>query len=98
MMDEDDEIEFQWDDAKAASNLDKHGVRFGDATYVFDDPTRLEDPDDLARGEYRSVCIGKVDGVILTVVFSEPNEGSIRIISARRATAAERKRYDANLI
>lgn len=94
---DDDEIHFAWDDKKAASNFIKHGVTFEDATYVFDDPMRLEELDQFSQGEYRSRCIGMVDGKVLTVVFSEPEEGLIRIISARAATPHERKSYDANI-
>jgi hypothetical protein len=96
-MTDDDDISFEWDAAKAATNVSKHGVTFEDATYVFDDPMRLEEQDRFSRGEYRSLCIGKVGGVILTVVFTEPEDSLIRIISARRATAHERKIYDASV-
>jgi uncharacterized DUF497 family protein len=47
-MDE-DELRFCWDDSKAASNLEKHDVSFEAATYVFDDPMKLE-RDDVFRG------------------------------------------------
>ena len=76
----------------------KHGVRFEDATYVFDDPRRLEEADRFSQGEYRSLCIGQVDGMLLAVVFSEPEDSVIRLISARAATAHERKAYDANFL
>ena len=91
----DEELEFEWDAAKAASNVAKHGVE--DASYVFDDPMRLEESDRFSRDEYRGLCIGVVDGVLLTVVYAEPRELVIRIISARRATAHERKSYDASI-
>jgi uncharacterized DUF497 family protein len=38
-------VPFQWDPRKAASNLDKHGVDFGDAVAVFEDPRALTMPD-----------------------------------------------------
>jgi uncharacterized DUF497 family protein len=93
----DDELHFCWDEAKAASNLDKHGVSFEAATFVFDDPMRLEPEDVFARGEYRNIVIGKVDGVALTVVYAAPEEDLYRLISARLATAHERKAYEQNL-
>jgi hypothetical protein len=93
-----DELHFCWDDAKAASNLEKHGVSFESATYVFDDPMRLEQEDVFAQGEYRNIVIGQVDGVLLTVVYSCPEEDLYRIISARASTAHERKTYEQNYL
>lgn len=82
---------FQWDSRKAASNLRKHGISFEDATAVFDDPDAIEvedpDPDEL-----RFRIIGMVQGVVLAVVYTERG-GSIRLISARKATKHERNAY-----
>ena len=90
----DDELHYCWDETKAALNLVKHGVPFDAATYVFDDPMRLEQDDVFAEGEYRNIVIGRVDEVVLTVVYSCPEEDLYRIISARPATAHERKTYE----
>jgi hypothetical protein len=95
---EDDDLQFCWDDDKAASNVEKHGVSFESATYVFDDPKRLEQLDEFSEGEYRNIIIGKVDGVLLTVVYSTPEENLYRIISARQATANERRTYEQDYI
>ena len=95
---EDGNLQFCWDDDKAASNLEKHGVSFEAATYVFDDPRRLEKVDEFSEGEYRNIAIGQVDGVFLTVVYSTPEEDLYRIISARQATANERRTYEQNFI
>lgn len=95
---EDGDLQFCWDDDKAASNLEKHGVSFEAATYVFDDPKRLEQLDEFSEGEYRNIVIGQVDGVLLTVVYSTPEENLYRIISARQATATERRTYEQNFI
>ena len=93
----DDELRFCWDKSKAASNLVKHGVSFEAATYVFDDPMRLEQNDVFAEGAYRNIVVGRVGGVVLTVVYSVPEEDLCRIISARVATAHERKTYEQSL-
>ena len=93
----DDELHFCWDEAKARSNLDKHCVSFEAASFVFDDPMRLEEEDVFARGEYREIVVGQVDGVVLTVVYAPLEEDVYRIISARVATAHERKAYEQNL-
>jgi len=95
---EDDDLQFCWDDDKAASNVEKHGVSFESATYVFDDPRRLEQLDEFSEGEYRNIVIGQVDGVLLTVVYSTPEETLYRIISARQATANEHRTYEQNFI
>lgn len=90
----DEELEFEWDADKADSNLDKHGVSFEMATFVFDDPFRLEEEDLFARGEYRFLVTGLVDGLLLMVVCTFPEDGVVRLISARLATASERRAYD----
>lgn len=93
-----DELHFCWNDDKAASNLAKHGVSFELATYVFDDPMRIDEDDAFARGESRNVVIGRVDGILLTVVCACVEDDLCRIISARAATAHERKAYEQNLL
>lgn len=73
-----------------------HGVRFETAAEVFGDPSRLEDDDRFTQGEYRTIVIGRADVGVLTVVYAEPTADEIRIISARRATATERRTYEQN--
>lgn len=88
-------MRFQYDPAKAAANVRKHGVLFGDAEGVLNDPLALtiEDPD--ARGERRYVVIGLGSaGELLVVIYTERG-GEFRLISARRATRKERKAYEA---
>lgn len=92
-------LRFEWDPAKARSNLRKHGVSFDDAMHVFDDPYALFHPDRSDRaGELRWKAVGLAGGVaVLLVVHTvrEESEGEvIRLISARRATRKERQRYD----
>ena len=85
----------QYDPAKAAANLRKHGVSFTDAEGVLSDPLALtvEDPD--AVGEDRFVTIGLGGaGEVLVVVYTERG-GDFRLISARRPTPQERKHYEA---
>ncbi len=89
---------FAWDPAKAVSNLRKHRVSFEAGAAVFDDPDRLEEDDVFAQGEYRTLAIGRVDGTVLAVVYAEPQEGVARLISARLATAQERKAYEHSIL
>jgi uncharacterized DUF497 family protein len=86
-------MQFEWDQAKAESNLELHGVTFAFATAAFSDPSRLEDLDDLENyGEDRTILIGHAHGVLLTVVYTERGAAN-RIISARRATRNEQDRF-----
>jgi len=88
-------VRFTWDPKKAASNIKKHGVSFVEAASLFADPlaAMLED----AMDPERAILVGQSDeGRVLLVVFLEESDGTIRIISARRATSHERKRYEEN--
>jgi uncharacterized DUF497 family protein len=88
-----DEDVFEWDAAKAESNLAKHGVGFEAARRVFDDVFAFEWCDlDSAPSEIRYVITGMVNDVILTVVYTERGDRR-RIISARRATKHEQEEY-----
>ena len=98
------DIEFDWDDAKALVNLRKHGVEFLEAMTVLADPLALTDFDDEhSVDEDRFVSVGQSQrGRLLLVVhtFSEVQEAGeppysfVRIISAREPTAHERGRYE----
>jgi len=82
------------DPAKAVANLRKHGVSLADAEGVLFDPLALTVEDRDARDERRLVTIGIGSaGELLVVVYSERGD-DIRLISARRPTARERKEYE----
>ena len=88
-------MSFEYDPAKAAANLKKHGVSFADAEGVLSDPLAVTIEDVTAVGEARFVTIGLGSaGEILVVVYTE-REGHFRPISARRATPQERRNYEA---
>lgn len=91
---------FDWNDEKAATNIRKHDVAFELAAKVWSDPRHLVVFDRVEAGEERWHAIGLVRGVvILTVVHAYDPDGEeepVRIISARKATPEERKRYEAN--
>jgi len=85
--------EFEWDEAKAESNRRKHAVTFEAACGVFGDAFALDRLDTrMDHGEARFVITGMVNGVLLTVVYTERGE-RIRIISARRADRHEQRAY-----
>ncbi len=88
--------EFEWDDAKSDSNLQKHGVSFEDARLVFRDAFAIEQLDNRADyGEDRFVLTGMAKGFLLVVVYTE-REDQIRIISARKADKQETDGYYQN--
>ena len=85
-------MKFEWDENKNVINKEKHKISFETAAYVFDDPYYIEMFDfEHSVDEDRYIAIGKV-GDILFVVFTERKE-TIRLISARLATNAERELY-----
>jgi uncharacterized protein len=85
--------EFEWDDLKAEANLKKHGVSFRGARRIFDDIFVLVEEDLSADfGEDRFLATGMVGDTIVVVAYTE--RGSrVRLISARRATSYEQRRY-----
>ncbi len=93
-------FEFEWDPAKAASNLRKHKVSFNLAATVFQDPfTRSILDRDHSEFEERWITMGHDrDGCLLVVshTWNEATGGknSVRIISARRATRNEQRQYE----
>lgn len=91
-------IEFEWDQDKAEINRKKHGVSFEIACRVFADPFALVEQDRIEKGEYRWQTLGMVEGcLLLLVAHTVRDEGKteiIRIISARRASRKERRRYE----
>ena len=83
----------QWDPAKAAANLKKHGVDFADAALVLEDPRALT-IEDRHPQEERFVSIGTDDlGRILLVCWTLRDE-DFRLISARKATRRQRQQYE----
>ena len=88
-------MEFEWDDAKAATNLAKHGVSFEEAKTIFDDPLYIDfyDPDH-SRDEHRYIIIGQsAPGRLLLVSYTERGD-IIRLISAREVTRSEQEAYE----
>ncbi|MDH5671157.1 MAG: BrnT family toxin [Myxococcales bacterium] len=88
-------MEFDWDDAKAASNEVKHGVSFEQAQALLESETdHLEIFDaEHSDEEDRFISIGPIDDGVILVVWTERDEDVIRIISARWATTRERQKY-----
>lgn len=91
-------MRFDWDPEKAAANLVKHGVAFGDAIGVFDDPFHRSRQDRHVDGEERWQTMGMVQGLVLLLVahtvWEDGDQEVIRIVSARRANRQERRNYE----
>jgi uncharacterized DUF497 family protein len=88
-------LRFEWDSGKASSNEQKHGVTFSEAASAFGDPLSITIPDpEHSVGEARFILMGlSYEGRLVVVAHSEVQD-SIRIISARMATRAERRFYE----
>jgi len=88
-------MEFEWDDDKAASNEQKHGVTFLEAQTVFADPLALTGYDpDHSDGEDRFITMGSsLEGRLLVISHTD-RDNRVRIISAREASRRERRDYE----
>lgn len=88
-------MRFEWDPAKAETNLKKHGVAFAEAATVFADPLSETFPDpDHSLGELRYVTIGQSIVGRLRVVGHTDREEALCIITPRRATPREKRCYE----
>ena len=88
-------MQFEWDREKEKRNRTKHGVSFDEAVTVFYDPlsATFDDPEH-SFGEHRLITIGFSSHGTLFVVSYIERGNAIRIISARPATAPERRRHE----
>lgn len=86
-------MSYEWDPNKARSNYKKHGVRFADAVGVFEDENAIT-IQDKHKSEDRFITIGRDFLSRILVVVYTFRDAIIRLISARKATARERKLYE----
>lgn len=84
------DLQFEWDEAKCALNLEKHGIDFEDAIAIWEGPIQVRPSH--RSGESRWIAVGLVETLEVAVVYTERN-GVKRLISARRARRNERKTY-----
>ncbi|WP_412768531.1 BrnT family toxin [Leptolyngbya sp. KIOST-1] len=87
-------IQFEWDERKNAANIAKHGFDFADADRIFNAPLLVDPDEPTDYGEDRWIGIGLLDGRVIVVVFIEPADNTIRVISLRKALSHERRRYE----
>ena len=92
-------MRFEWDANKASANIAKHGVSFEEAMEVFYDPNALERYDELhSITEIRFSVIGLASRRLLNVAYAERANDTVRLISARKATTAEREIYERRMV
>jgi len=87
------ELNFEWDENKAASNIRKHGIDFNEARQVFEDDFAVDKVDDsMEYDEDRFIITGLMNGYLITVIYTERND-ALRLISARKASKYEERKY-----
>ena len=90
-------MRIEWDPRKDEENLEKHGISFEEAAQLLLETTDPMEVFDTAHSdeEDRFVAIGSVARGVIVVVFTERDDGTVRIISAREATRREEREYEA---
>ncbi len=87
-------MDFEWDEEKNNANIRKHGFDFSDAWEVFAMPMLIVKDDRKDYGEERWTGLGILGNRVVKIVFTEPDENTIRVISLRRALIYERKEFE----
>jgi uncharacterized DUF497 family protein len=90
-------MRYTWDAQKNRSNLRRHGVDFDDARRIFEGPTVERVDDRFNYREVRVYAIGLVNGVEITVVYTDRENDERRIISAWRSEPHERRFFWQNI-
>ena len=86
-------MQFGWDEHKRRINIKKHGIDFLDAPEIFQGPMLVNLDEKNDYGEDRYIGIGFLRKKAVVVVFTEPQPEITRIISLRKATKDEEKRF-----
>ena len=87
-------MRFEWDENKRAENIRKHDLDFVDAWQIFEAPMLVDIDNREDYGETRFFSIGFLRNIIVAIVFTEPDEETIRIISLRKALKYEREQLE----
>ncbi len=87
-------MDFEWDENKRAENISKHELDFTDAWQIFDAPMLVDIDNREDYEETRYAGIGFLKNFVVAIVFTEPDEQTIRIISLRRALNYEREQLE----
>ncbi|MBJ7443780.1 MAG: BrnT family toxin [Sphingobium sp.] len=87
-------MDFEWDEGKNAANIAKHGLDFADAVLIFDGPVVSHVDSRRDYGETRVISYGQIANLVVATVVHTDRSGVTRIISARLASAKERRLYE----
>ena len=86
-------MQYSWDEDKNRRNIAQRGISFEDAKRIFEGPTAEREDDRFDYGETRIYAIGVVNGLEITVIYTDRNHDERRIISAWRSEPHERRYY-----
>ena len=87
-------MKFDWDKKKNAINIKKHGIDFSDVVDIFNHPMLTAVDNSADYDEERWIGIGWLKALVGVVVYTERIGNTVRIISARKATKQEVKKYE----
>lgn len=87
-------MQFEWDENKNQLNQQKHGINFAEAKEIFFGTVFTSISEKIDYGEVWEISIGKIQDILIVAVVHTDRNGKIRIISARKATPKERRKYD----
>jgi uncharacterized DUF497 family protein len=87
-------VNFEWDESKNKTNIDERDLDFADAWQIFDAPMLVKIDNRKDYGEERFVGIGFLKNLVVVIVFTEPNEQTIRVVSLRKALKYEREQFE----
>lgn len=83
-------VQLEWDEAKRAANLAKHGIDFVDALEMFAAPMFVKSDERKDYGEPRWQGLGTVQGRLMVVAYTKRKPSTVRIISLRKANSREK--------
>jgi uncharacterized protein len=86
-------VRFTWEPNKNRRNVRRHGLAFQDAMRIFEGPTVQRVDDRFDYGETRTYAIGVVNGLEITVIYTDRENGERRLITAWRSEPHERRYY-----
>jgi uncharacterized protein len=87
-------MEFEWDETKNWQNWQKHHLSFEEAKEIFSGVIFTSTSNKLDYGKIREISIGAIQNIAIVTVVHTDRNGKIRIISARKATPKERRKYN----
>jgi uncharacterized protein len=90
-------VDFEWDNNKNQSNIKNHDLDFSDAWMIFEEPMLIDTDNREDYGEVRFIGIGFLNNLIVVIVFTEPKEDTIRVISLRVALKYERENFEQSI-